>query len=178
VEEPPAVGDAVPETARNPDIYVMNADGSDKRRITSAAGYDGGPFISPDGQWIVFRTDRKKADRLQIHVVGIDGQNEVEVTDQPEHVNWAPYWHPTTPLLIWTHADHSDPRARPNYDLFIMPYTVVDGKFVPGEVTRITDAPAADVLPVFSPDGTRLMWTSTRTADGSSQLFIADFHLP
>ena len=47
-----------------------------------------------------------------------------------------------------------------------------------GAVTRITDVPAADVLPVFSPDGNRLMWTSTRTADGTSQLFIADLKLP
>ncbi len=176
VEEPPA--DAPPGTVRNADIWVMNADGSGKRRITSAPGYDGGPFISPDSQWIVFRTDRKKPDYLQIHVIGIDGQNEVEVTDQPGHINWAPYWHPTRPLLIWTGADHSDPQVRPNYDLFVMPYSVVGGKFVPGEVTRITDSPAADVLPVFSPDGNRLMWTSTRTADRSSQLFIADFHWP
>ena len=43
---------------------------------------------------------------------------------------------------------------------------------------RITDNPAADVLPVFSPDGKKLMWTSNRTADHSSQLFIADFKLP
>jgi hypothetical protein len=33
----------------------------------------------------------------------------------------------------------------------------------------------SDVLPVFSPDGRKLMWTSTRTADSSSQLFLADW---
>ena len=38
--------------------------------------------------------------------------------------------------------------------------------------------PGGDVLPVFSPDGKQLMWTSTRTADHQSQLFIADFKLP
>jgi hypothetical protein len=42
----------------------------------------------------------------------------------------------------------------------------------------VTDHPSADVLPVFSPDGKHLMWTSTRTADHSSQLFFADFKLP
>jgi TolB protein len=178
-EETPATNAAGAEPPpRNPDIYVMNADGSGKRRITSAPGYDGGPFISPDGQWIAFRTDRLKPEYLQIHVIGVDGQNEVVVTNQPDRISWAPYWHPTKPWLIWTSADHSDPRARPNYDLFVMPYQVVDGKFVPGEVTRITDSPAADVLPVFSPDGNRVMWTSTRTADGTSQLFIADVKLP
>jgi Tol biopolymer transport system component len=162
----------------NPDIYVMNADGSGKRRVTSAAGYDGGPFISPDGQWIVFRTDRKKPEYLQIHMIGIDGQNEVVITDEPNGVHWAPYWHPTKPYIIWTGADHSNRRVRPNYDLHLMRYQVKEGKFMPGEKTRVTDSPAADVLPVFSPDGTQLMWTSTRTANRTSQLFIADFHLP
>jgi Tol biopolymer transport system component len=44
-----------------------------------------------------------------------------------------------------------------------------------GKKVRLTFAPAADLLPVFSPDGKKLMWTSTRTGDHSSQLFIADF---
>ena len=47
-----------------------------------------------------------------------------------------------------------------------------------GSPIRITDFAGADVLPVFSPDGTKLMWTSTRTDDHSSQLFVGDFKLP
>jgi Tol biopolymer transport system component len=43
---------------------------------------------------------------------------------------------------------------------------------------RLTHFPGADVLPVFSPDGKKIMWTSTRTPDHSSQLFIADFVPP
>src|SRR5690606_9110630 len=144
------------------DIYVMNSDGSNVRRITHAKGYDGGPFISPDGQWIIFRSDRKKQDYLQIYVVGIDGKNETALTDN-EGVNWGPYWHPTQPYIIWSGADHSNPRARPNYDLWLARYKVTDGTFSIEEPQRITDSPAADVLPVFSPDGTKLMWTSTRS---------------
>ena len=44
-----------------------------------------------------------------------------------------------------------------------------------GTPQQITDHEKADVLPVFSPDGKQLMWTSSRTADGSSQLWIADW---
>jgi len=40
------------------------------------------------------------------------------------------------------------------------------------------ETPAGDVLPVFSPDGSHLMWTSTRTKTHASQLFIAKFKLP
>jgi TolB protein len=162
----------------DPDIYVMNADGTGVRQVTNAPGYDGGPFISPDGNWIVFRSDRKQEHMLQIYVVSIDGQQEVAVTDNVG-VNWAPYWHPSRPYLIWAGADHSQPGQRPNYDLWLQRYAVRDGRFqTVGPPQRITDHPGADVLPVFSPDGSRLMWTSTRTEDRTSQLFIADWVWP
>ncbi|MGD9722458.1 MAG: biopolymer transporter Tol [Pirellulales bacterium] len=161
----------------DPDLYVMNADGSGLRQLTNEPGYDGGPFISPDGKWVVYRSDRKQEGFLQIHAIGIDGKNDTALTDNVG-VNWAPYWHPTKPYIIWTGADHSDPKARPNYDLWLMKYGMQDGKIVPGPITRITDHASADVLPVFSPDGKQLMWTSNRTEDHASQLFIADFKLP
>src|SRR5690606_36382942 len=135
----------------DPDLYVMDVDGSNVRQLTNAPGYDGGPFTSPVGKWVVFRSDRKEKELLQIYVIGIDGQNEVALTDNVG-VNWAPYWHPTEPYIIWTGADHSDPNARPNYDLWLMRYEVRDGKFIPGPIQRIIDHPTADVLPVFSPD--------------------------
>ena len=152
------------EKAANPDIYLMKSDGTQVRRLTSAPGYDGGPFISPDGKWVVFRSDRKKAEYLQIYVIGIDGKNEVSLTDT-QGVNWGPYWHPKAPYLLWSGADHSDPNARPNYDLWLAKYTVQDGKFSIETPIRITDYEGGDVLPVFSPDGKKLMWTSTRTSD-------------
>jgi Tol biopolymer transport system component len=47
--------------------------------------------------------------------------------------------------------------------------------FTGGKTRRITDHKSADVLPVFSPDGKQMMWTSNRTADNSSQLWIGDW---
>jgi Tol biopolymer transport system component len=161
----------------DPDLYIMDRDGSNVRQLTNAPGYDGGPFFSPDGRWIVYRTDRKKPDHLQIHVIRADGKEDVALTDNIG-VNWAPYWHPSEPYIIWCGADHSDPKARPNYDLWLMKFAVKDGKFTGGPQTRITDHPSADVLPVFSPDGKRLMWTSNRGKGKSSQLWMADFMLP
>jgi TolB protein len=161
----------------DPDIYVMNADGTGVRQLTNQPGYDGGPFISPDQRFVIFRSDRKKEGFLQIHAIGIDGKNDVALTDN-EGVNWAPYWHPTEPWIIWTGADHSNPKARPNYDLWLMKYEEHDGRIAKvGPTIRITDHTSADVLPVFSPDGKKLMWTSNRTQDGESQLFLADFNL-
>src|SRR6185295_1099696 len=47
------------------EIYRMHADGSGVERLTDAAGYDGGPFFSPDGRsiyWRRFRPDGLIAD--------------------------------------------------------------------------------------------------------------------
>jgi len=163
------------------DLYIINADGTGLRQLTNEPGYDGGPFFSPDGRWIIYRTDRKKPDHLQIHAIRHDGKYDTALTDNVG-VNWAPYWHPTEPYIIWCGADHSNPKARPNYDLYLMPYSIEpdgDGeKFVGGKIVRVTDHPSADVLPVFSPDGKKLMWTSKRGEGRSSQLWIGDFQLP
>ena len=164
----------------DPDIYSMAADGSDVRRLTKEPGYDGGPFFSPDGSWIAYRTDRLEKDLLQIHVMRADGTGDTAIT-QGRGVHWAPYWHPTRPWLIWTGADHSDPAARPNYDLWIVRYDTTGGNFRTGEPLRLTDHSGADVLPSFSPDGTLLLWTASRDDSGgrrpSSQLWVSRLDL-
>jgi Tol biopolymer transport system component len=153
-------------------LWIMDADGQNPRRLTNTPGcYNGGPFISPDGKRVIFRADRKKPDYLQICIINLDGAGERQLTDT-EGVNWGPYWHPDSKHVIYSAADHSNPMARPNYDLWFMNVDT-------GKKARITFAPGADVLPVFSPDGKKLMWTSTR--DGrlpGSQLYIADFVMP
>jgi TolB protein len=162
----------------DPDLYLMDADGSNVRQLTNVDGYDGGPFISPNGKWVCYRSDRKQKEHLQIHVLSLDGKWDVPLTDDANSVFWAPYWHPTQPYLIWTGADHSNPNARPNYDLWLMKYEVDGDRIKPGKTWRVTDHPSGDVLPVFSPDGKQLMWTTGRTPDHASQLWIADFKLP
>ena len=162
----------------DPDLYIMDVESGTTRQLTNEPGYDGGPFFSPDGEWVIYRSDRKKTDYLQIHAIRADGTGDVALTDV-NGVNWAPYWHPTEPYIVWTGADHSNPSQRPNYDLWLLRYQVDgDGLRADGEPVRVTDHNSADVLPVFSPDGKRLMWTSGRGADGTSQLWIADFSLP
>jgi len=64
----------------DPDIYLMNADGSGLEQLTDEPGYDGGPFFSPDGDWIAYRTDRLKKDHLHIHVMRADGSDDMAIT--------------------------------------------------------------------------------------------------
>ncbi|HEX3150963.1 MAG TPA: biopolymer transporter Tol [Gemmataceae bacterium] len=158
--------------ARNVELFIMDADGSNAKQITHAPNcYNGGPFFSPDGTKVIFRSDRKERDRLQLYVINADGTGEKALTDKDTWVYWAPYWYKDGKHIIYTAADHSDPTARPNYDLYWM--NIETGKSV-----RLTFAPGADVLPVFSPDYKKVMWTSNRDGRSPSQLYIADFMPP
>ena len=159
----------------DPDLYIMQADGTGIRQLTDVPGYDGGPFFSPDGNWVIFRSDRQKKDMLQLYAISADGKTEVQLTDNLEQVNWCPYFHPSGKYLIWAGADYSAGHQQANFDLWTMEIEMTPKSLTGGKITRITDHKSADVLPVFSPDGTKLMWTSSRTADNSSQLWIADW---
>ena len=168
------------------EIYVMRADGGNPRRLTYGEGYDGGPFFSPDGKTILYRGDRRGDGKmnLQLRMVGTDGTNDRALTDNPVF-NWCPFWYPSGKCFIFTQVDHAAHARgkRPNYDLFMM---TAEGK----NVTRITFDAQFDGLPVFSPDGKQLMWTSKRSPGSlvspdplvgpleEAQIFIADFKLP
>src|SRR5262245_39133057 len=156
----------------NLELYIMDADGKNARKLTNAPNcYNGGPFFSPDGKRVIFRSDRKEKDRLQIYVINADGTGEKALTSDDKWVYWAPFWYKDGKHIIYTAADHSDPAARPNYDLYWMNIDT-------GRTVRLTYSPGQDVLPVFSPDYKKLMWTSSRDGNQSTQLYIADFVEP
>lgn len=160
----------------DPDLYIMDADGTNVRQITNKDGYDGGPFFSPDNKWVIFRSDRQKEHMLQLFAVSADGKTEVQLTDNLNQVNWCPYFHPSGDYLVWAGADYSEgPGPKSKFQLFTLELKHENGRLSAGDVSQVTHEASQDVLPVFSPDGTKLMWTSTRSEDESSQLWIADW---
>jgi hypothetical protein len=81
-------------------------------------------------------------------------------------MSWAPYFHPNGQYLIFTTNKH----GFGNFELYLVR---ADGK---GEPVRVTETDGFDGLPVFSPDGTKLSWTSKRSANKTSQIFMADWN--
>ncbi len=148
-------------------LYVMNGDGTNVRQITHTSHcYNGGPFFSPDGQHIIFRSDRGETGYFQIFVIGVDGSNETQITDN-NAVNWAPYWHPSGKWVAYTTSVH----GHHQYEIYLV-------NIHTGAQARLTNNPSFDGLPVFNKTGDKLMWTSKRGKDGTCQIFIADFIIP
>jgi TolB protein len=157
------------------ELFAMRADGSRPVRLTTTKGYDGGPFFSPDGKRIVYRSDRQGNDLLQVFtsdlkfdasgdIVGL--ANERQLT-HGETVNWGPYWHTDGRHLVWATSIH----GHQNYEVYLMRD---DGT----HKTRLTHTMGADVLPVVSPDGRWMMWTSKRGPERTSQVWVARLRLP
>jgi Tol biopolymer transport system component len=149
------------------EIYIMNADGSDQKQLTFTPGYDGGPFFSPDGKRIVWRRFDETGAVADIYTMKADGSDARRVTDFGS-MSWAPYYHPSGKDIIFT----SNKLGFSNFELYIVD---TDGAHAP---VRVTFTDGFDGLPVFSPDGKRICWSSARTADGKSQLFMADWNHP
>ena len=147
------------------EIYIMNADGSDQTRLTNAPGYDGGPFFTPDGRHIVWRHFTPDGSQADIYTMQIDGSNVRRLTDF-KSMSWAPYFHPSGAYVIFA----SNKLGFSNFELYLVDSR---GRHEP---VRVTSTDGFDGLPVFSPDGNRLCWTSNRNSQAVSQLYIAEWN--
>ncbi|PKL77390.1 MAG: peptidase M28 [Candidatus Melainabacteria bacterium HGW-Melainabacteria-1] len=147
------------------DLYIMDRDGGNVRQLTQVPGYDGGPFFSPDGQRVVFRRFNAEGDKAEIWSIKTDGSDSRQLT-RLNVLSWAPYYHPSGDYLIFATNQH----GFGNFELYLVD---AEGKQKP---VRVTHTEGFDGLPVFSPDGQQLSWTSGRTADSSSQIFIAKWN--
>ncbi|WP_413561535.1 M28 family peptidase [Bdellovibrio sp. HCB209] len=143
------------------DIYIMNADGSNVRRLTDAKGYDGGPFFSADGKKITWRRFNALGTMAEIYTMNIDGSEQKPVT-KLKSMSWAPFFHPSGDYIVFG----SSVLGFTNFELFIVDAA---GKSDP---VRVTFADDFDGLPVFTPDGKNLSWTH-RNQKGDSQIVMA-----
>ncbi len=146
------------------EIYRMKADGSAVQRLTDVPGYDGGPFFSADGGRICWRRFNETGDQAEIWTMNGDGSDPRQIT-RLGAMSWAPYFHPTGKYLVFA----TNLQGFDNFEIYMVR---ADGQ---GEPVRVTDTAGFDGLASFSPDGTKMTWTSNRTADKTSQIFLADW---
>ncbi|MCA9133868.1 MAG: M20/M25/M40 family metallo-hydrolase, partial [Planctomycetales bacterium] len=146
------------------DLYLMRHDGSELKRLTTAVGYDGGPFFSPDGQRICWRRFSEDGATAEIMLMNRDGSQQRAITALGA-MSWAPFFHPSGEYLIFTTNRH----GFSNFELYMVDAAGQQ------EPLRVTDRAGFDGLPAFSPDGQTLVWTS-QAGGGQSQLFEASWN--
>lgn len=145
------------------DLYEMDINGKNLRRLTTEKGYDGGPFYNFRGDKITWRRFSPTGHYAEIMIMNSDGSNQKTLTNWKK-MSWAPYFHPSDKYVIFT----SNFYGYTNFELFIVS---TDGDKEP---IRVSYLEGFDGLPVFSPDGKTLSWTR-RNEKGESQIYFADW---
>lgn len=145
----------------NWDLYVMDINGSNVRRLTFSAGLDVEPAWSPDGTQLAWTSAR--AGDLNIFVMNVDGTNVHQLTSTSlEDIE--PAWSPDGTRIAWTRVQGANEK-----DIFLMN---ADGS----NQRQITFTPGQDHDPVFTPDGQFLLISSNRT--GTRAPFGDTFKIP
>lgn len=161
-----------------PQIYTMNDDGSNVRRITNFSTSDGGvePSWSPDGKNIVFSTTlQSTSNGLSLFIMNADGSdlrpmNEREGSDVPTPGNHAK-WSPDGNKIVFQSCVAC--QVGTNVELFIYDFEV-------DSVIQLTDTEygISNTNPVWSPDGTRIAFVSNRDYSNADSLrFRKDLYL-
>ena len=130
----------------NPEIYVMNADGSGQTRLTNNGADDRRPAFSPDGTKIAFASDRDG--NWEIYVMNADGSGQTRLTNDPA-IDHTPAFSPDGTKIAFGARRDGD------YEIYVMN---VDGT----DQTRLTNSSLSDWIPMFSPDGLKIVFASWR----------------
>ena len=128
----------------NFEIYVMDINGKNPRRLTNNRHADWHPSWSPEGGRIVFCSKRDGGVTAEIYVMDADGGNPQRLTNNP-HSDHSPSWSPDGERIVFCSVG----------DIYVMD---ADG----GNQQKLTQGGRADCSPSWSPDGKRIVFSVER----------------
>ena len=131
----------------NHDIYAMDLNGSNQTRLTNNPAYDDQPRWSPDGNKIVFMSDRNG--NFEVYSMNADGSSQTRLTNSPA-ADGFPSWSPDGTKIAFVSGDLRNPST---FEIYVMNS---DGS----NRTRLTNDALIDGVPAWSPDGTRIVFMS------------------
>ena len=146
------------------DIFSMNLDGTDLRRLTDNPKYDAEPVVSPDGKQVVFGSQREGD--FDIYLMNIDGSGVRRLTDRVGY-DGGPWFSPDGKKIVWRawYPETEEEKAlwkdcmENNYivavplDIWVMD---ADGS----NKRRLLHNGATNWAPSWHPDGKRIIFSS------------------
>lgn len=139
------------------EIYIMDADGKNQKRLTNSPERESHLSWSPDGERIAFYLDY-----TGLYIIDADDKNQRRLMDNLVDISFL-QWSPDGKKIIFN-------ARRPNELLPDIYCIDADGK----NQKRLTNSPdpAIDVFPSWSPDGKKIAFVSDR--DDNSEIYVMD----
>jgi dipeptidyl aminopeptidase/acylaminoacyl peptidase len=180
-------------------IWVAPLDGSEEaRQFTSGERRDGSPRWSPDGRWLAFVSNRdgeeEKKAHGELYVLPADGGEPRRLTEGEEDVEWIA-WSPDSQRIAFArrvrdeaYEEEDERRRAPRrftrvfYKLDSVGWTGDRRKHVflvdlDANERQLTNGDCEDDEPVWSADGSRIVFTSQRGARWDVELVDALYEL-
>ena len=158
----------VRERGRNADVYVADSAGRNVRRLTSAPSLEYSPSWSPDGRRIAFASNRDG--RFRIYVIRADGRGARRISPRgAAGDSHSPSWSQDGRLIAFS-SSHATPE---NPEIYVVR---PDGSGLK-RLTRTrggVEVLGDDGWPCWSPDGTRIVFSSNRAGNGEIWIMRAD----
>ena len=146
----------VRDVAGSPEIFTMNADGSNVAQITSSpTTKELDPTWSPDGQYIAYASNKNPYgapfDRLDVWTMKSDGTAPVKLTWASNIDELRPTWSKDFTKIAYMHRMDPEP-----YQIWVM--TLDPATRQPTLASQVTPPQlTADAMnPAFSPDGSQI----------------------
>jgi TolB protein len=152
---------AVPPHVFDYELYLMNSDGSNIRKITD---YPADPEIykfvwAPDGESLLFSGRVVERETASIFSIDTDGSDLIQLTENSDNSDLSPSWAPDGSKIVFSR------RKGDSADIYLMD---PDGS----NVTNITNSPDRfDAIPHWTPDGKKIYFISLLVDDETTLIY-------
>ncbi|MBI5583219.1 MAG: PD40 domain-containing protein [Deltaproteobacteria bacterium] len=146
-------------------LYLFDGPGRPPRLLTDPTGLDYDPVISPDGQWVVFCSERRGNPHL--YLLDLNHPGPARLLTDSDAMESAPSFSPDGRRLAFVSTRDG------NADIFILPFQP-DGPGAAARAQNLTRHPGGDFRPAFSPDGKKIAFSSDRDGNRKSDLYMMD----